>query len=585
MPDYLNDEFDSELIIGLVGAVGTENGQVIDLLKERLGLAGYHVCILKVSNDIIPLLHEVPSHDNDQYKRISDLMDAGNEARRKTNNDAVLALGVATRIAALRNNDGVIASPMAELKALEEQSDLDASDIPKALNKTAVIVDSLKRPEEVEMLRLTYPSGFLLMGVHAEEDRRFKHLTTNLGITDENARRLIDRDMEENKIQHGQRVNKTFHLADFFVQVTEDHDRLRCDIKRIVELWFGNPFITPTFDEHAMFMAFSAALRSADLSRQVGAVVARDSQILSTGANECPKAGGGLYWPTRSSSGCIEDVVGGRDFTRKDGDSNRAEQNRIIERIVEEGKKPEFDLDSVALGKLLRASGIRDLTEYGRVVHAEMEALLSCARNGLPTVGATLFCTTFPCHNCAKHIVAAGLQRVVYVEPYPKSKALQFHNDSISTGGGGGNLVRFEPFVGIGPRRFFDLFSMHLGSSYPLVRKDNETGKPRMADLHDAQHKKLFDSVLVVSDRNVIDTQLQEAIFDFERTTGVVATIKGEGASKSNELATALSGAKKIVVCTIQTFPFALKAVRDLAATQGKRFAVIADEAHTHARF
>ncbi len=50
-----------------------------------------------------------------------------------------------------------------------------------------------------------------------------------------------------------------------------------------------------------------------------------------------------------------------------------------------------------------------------------------------------------------------------------------------------------------------------------------------LADLHDAQHKKLFDSVLVVSDRNVIDTQLQEAIFDFERTTGVVATIKGEG--------------------------------------------------------
>lgn len=102
-----------------------------------------------------------------------------------------------------------------------------------------------------------------------------------------------------------------------------------------------------------------------------------------------------------------------------------------------------------------------------------------------------------------------------------------------------------------------------------------------LADLHDAGQKKMFDSVLVVSDRNVIDTQLQEAIFDFERTTGVVATIKGEGGSKSGELATALSGAKKIVVCTIQTFPFALEKVRELAATEGKRFAVIADEAHS----
>ena len=102
-----------------------------------------------------------------------------------------------------------------------------------------------------------------------------------------------------------------------------------------------------------------------------------------------------------------------------------------------------------------------------------------------------------------------------------------------------------------------------------------------LADLHDAQHRKLFDTVLVVSDRNVLDAQLQEAIFDFERTTGVVATIKGESASKSKELAEALSGGKKIVVCTIQTFPFALKAVQELAAAQGKRFAVIADEAHS----
>ena len=102
-----------------------------------------------------------------------------------------------------------------------------------------------------------------------------------------------------------------------------------------------------------------------------------------------------------------------------------------------------------------------------------------------------------------------------------------------------------------------------------------------LAELHDAHNKKVFDTVLVVSDRNVIDSQLQEALFDFQRTTGVVATIKNTDGSKSAALAEALSGDKKIVVCTIQTFPFALEAVRKLAATQGKRFAVIADEAHS----
>ncbi len=102
-----------------------------------------------------------------------------------------------------------------------------------------------------------------------------------------------------------------------------------------------------------------------------------------------------------------------------------------------------------------------------------------------------------------------------------------------------------------------------------------------LADLHDLDDNKVFDTVIVVSDRNVIDSQLQEAIQDFERTEGVVATIDSKGGSKSGQLAEALSGSKKIVVCTIQTFPFALEAVRELAATEGKRFAVIADEAHS----
>lgn len=102
-----------------------------------------------------------------------------------------------------------------------------------------------------------------------------------------------------------------------------------------------------------------------------------------------------------------------------------------------------------------------------------------------------------------------------------------------------------------------------------------------LADLHDAKHNKLFDSVLVVSDRTVLDAQLQEAIFDFERTTGVVASITSEHGSKSAMLGQALKDGKKIIVCTIQTFPFALQAVQELAATEGKRFAVIADEAHS----
>ncbi|GGP26842.1 type I restriction endonuclease subunit R [Silvimonas amylolytica] len=133
-----------------------------------------------------------------------------------------------------------------------------------------------------------------------------------------------------------------------------------------------------------------------------------------------------------------------------------------------------------------------------------------------------------------------------------------------------------------------DVLANGAGQRY-LVQHSAGSGKTNsiawaahfLAELHDAEHHKVFDSVLVVSDRNVLDAQLQEAIFSFERTTGVVETITNDSGSKSAQLSQALKDGKKIIVCTIQTFPFALKAVQELSATEGKRFAVIADEAHS----
>jgi type I site-specific restriction-modification system R (restriction) subunit len=102
-----------------------------------------------------------------------------------------------------------------------------------------------------------------------------------------------------------------------------------------------------------------------------------------------------------------------------------------------------------------------------------------------------------------------------------------------------------------------------------------------LADLHDENDRKVFDTVLVVSDRSVIDSQLQETLENFERRKRVVASITTEKGIKSDQLAAALSGDKKIVVCTIQTFPALIKKMQELTATSGKRFAVIADEAHS----
>jgi deoxycytidylate deaminase len=108
----------------------------------------------------------------------------------------------------------------------------------------------------------------------------------------------------------------------------------------------------------------------------------------------------------------------------------------------------------------LRDGRIGDLLEFSRAVHAEMEAIIAAARKGVTTVGARLFVTTFPCHYCARAIVAAGIDEVQYVEPYPKSQALALHNDSITVDAKdrkevkGRRKVLFTPFTGVAPRLY-----------------------------------------------------------------------------------------------------------------------------------
>lgn len=433
-------DLNSELVIGIAGAVGSDLARVEQKITDWLSRAGYTVIKIKISTDVIPLFGEVEFQEYDDADRVERLMDAGDAARRSADDDGVLGLGAASIIASKRRNG-------------------------QSLDKHAFIVNSLKRPEEVKKLREIYPNGFVMVGVFAEEWRRLEVLERR-GISGEKARLLVERDVRGSSREHGQRLEDTFYLSDFFVKLDGNDDSLDREIRRIVELIFGYPFHTPTFDEYAMFFAFAAALRSADLSRQVGAVVARDRQVLSTGANDCPRFGGGLYWPEDDPA-----RLKGRDCDRG-YDSNRLEQSRIVDKLVELSSEK---IDAEALRELLmsKSSPIRDLTEYGRVVHAEMDAITACARSGTSTAGATIYCTTFPCHNCAKHIVAAGITRVVYIEPYAKSKATQLHDDAIGLTQKNSNngKVLFEPFIGIGPRRFFDLFSMNLSSGYDVVRK------------------------------------------------------------------------------------------------------------------
>lgn len=345
----------------------------------------------------------------------------------------------------------------------------------------AFLVWSLKHPAEVAALRGIYGSRFFLISAFAPRERRVSWLSQDMARRSRSARgpdrfeidarRIIERDAgEPENPKYGQNVRKTFPLADFFVDATDD-DRLRASVDRSIDIIFGDPFATPTRDEFGMYVAHAAALRSSELGRQVGAAIAMPTgDVVATGTNEVPAVGGGHYWPSP-----LETRPDNREFRR--GKDQSDEDKRLLAAEVFENFRgrgwinSDVDADDVAIYQALDNSSLQDITEYGRAVHAEMSAITDAARRGIPTDGTTMYVTTFPCHTCARHVVSAGVSRLVYIEPYAKSRATKLHDDVLSTPDSPafeGERIPFDPFVGVAPRQYIGGFTM------PAERKTSE---------------------------------------------------------------------------------------------------------------
>jgi deoxycytidylate deaminase len=464
MPTQM-ERSDPEIFLGLVGAVGTDLRSIGHHLKDEFHRVGYSADIIRLSDLML---------DTDRYadlrsltggyedERIDQLMDAGDDFR-----------------AAAMRGDAVALLAISKVRALREAlTDIDG--VPS--NRHAYIFHSLKHPHEVDTLRKVYGQALFIISIYSPRHARLSALSDRISrsrqqyaadLYSDTAERLIEKDEQELGKPFGQNVRETFPLGDVFIDCTE----LKCakdQITRFIEVLFSSPYITPTMDEYGMFHAKAAALRSADLSRQVGAVIMTDhGEIVAAGCNEVPKAGGGAVW-----EGELKDKdKDHRDFRIGHDSTARMKQEIMAEifgKLQEMGwLSPELkDLtgDELAVKALydgeappLKGSRAASILEFGRMVHAEMFAISDAARRGISVLNATLYCTTFPCHMCARHIIATGLHEVVYIEPYPKSMAKELYRKSIRVDydtDADLDAVVFRPFVGIAPRRYIDLFEM-----------------------------------------------------------------------------------------------------------------------------
>jgi len=440
-----------EIVIGLVGPVGIDLNPIVTAIERQFEAVQYSSKAIRLSEKLEQFFKENHS-EKPEHERIGKLMDLGTKLREDSGRgDAVALLGVA------------------------EISRIRRSELNGRTNSNAYILRSLKHPHEIQTLRSIYGKGFFQVSVYSPREARVSAMAEritrsmhgNTSYAREKAEHIVERDEQEENKDLGQDVKDAFPLADLFID-GRDKKAFESEIRRFFELIFGNLFYTPTKDEYGMYHARSAALRSSDLGRQVGAAISTSAgEILSLGCNDVPKAGGDLYWP--------DDQGDSRDF-RRGFDPIVDERKQILSELLARFSKAKLlskeYSDEKSIGplvhaltsgdkrKTLKGTRVFNLLEFGRSVHAEMAAITSAARLGVPIRSATLFTTTFPCHMCARHIVSSGIARVVYVEPYPKSRALHLHGDSIQVDAQKPALgqVTFEPFVGVAPRQYQDLF-------------------------------------------------------------------------------------------------------------------------------
>jgi deoxycytidylate deaminase len=469
-----------ELVFGLIAPIGVDLDVVSEVLDTTLREMRYQAHVLRVTQLMREISIEapnIPSNDSlpegSFVRSYRDRIAHANKIRTVLGDFALAALAIsAIRSFRLEERQRRIDERTSLDERPSEEEALEEEPIPSQ----AYIIRQLKRPEEVLLLREVYGRQFILISAYAPQDWRIQRIQerekeSRGGLVEDIdaqmlARRLVLQDGKESQDSHGQNVRDAFPLGDVFIDATS---RVKCEqeTRRFIHLLFGSNQITPTHDEYGTYLAKSASLRSSDLSRQVGAAIFRQSgEALTLGCNEVPKAGGGTYWHG--------DGADARDFV-KGTDPNEIQKTQILVDLIErlrQGGHLSAELmdnqDANEISKLLladvgpdsvRESRVMDLIEFGRVVHAEMSALSDAARKGISVEGATLYCTTFPCHLCAKLIVAAGIKKVIYLEPYPKSYASDLHGDAIAVDSDNpGNKVGFNAFLGVSPFRYRDLF-------------------------------------------------------------------------------------------------------------------------------
>ncbi|POD99607.1 anti-phage dCTP deaminase [Pectobacterium odoriferum] len=461
----IKDSVTPEIIIALCGPIGSPLHETAEQISFSLKKYGYKTYDIRLS-DLIRInskYTKINIDESTKLKKFKSLITVGDKLREIYGSDILAKLAIAKISAERKKNFGEFDD------IVNESSKGEASKIKN--QKICHIIDSVKNSSELELLKSIYGKMIFSIGVFSPLEARRENLSKINSLSVEDIAELINTDSGE-EFDHGQSVRDTFPKCDYFLRVdsglaepgnAEAKSQILSKLERFFKLIFRSSVISPTEEENAMYAATSAARNSACLSRQVGAAVTSSSgELLSTGWNDVPRNGGGLYGKQSIRLKVIDPDH--RCYALQNRNCSNDAEKRILAEVVIDSLVQEKIIPvkkrEAAIQTIIKNSRLKDLIEFSRAVHAEMHAILGASRvAGERILGGKIFVTTYPCHSCARHIIASGISEVYFIEPYRKSLALKLHSDAmtesvIETD----EKVKLIQFDGVAPTRFLELF-------------------------------------------------------------------------------------------------------------------------------
>ena len=310
-----------------------------------------------------------------------------------------------------------------------------------------IAIDAIRNVGEVRWLQERYGERFTLFALYADKSVRYERYQDQYGSEDEFSRD-DQRDRGETAEDWGQQIARCVDSADIFIVNNEQVDEYKRDpvlggkIAKYAAIaeGRGTSFAEPR--EMLMNLAYSASHGSRCLKRQVGAVIARGAEPLSTGFNENPDR----------LQPCVIEFDGTcyRD---------RIRQNKYNELVDAKASCPNCGAEfaDTLLPPWVCKACRRKLDDFFfpdramwwcTALHAEHRAILNAGGQSLS--GCDLYTTTFPCPQCAEQIIHAGIDRVIYVDAYPDVGGVELLKRA---------RVTLELFEGVRSRNFHRFFS------------------------------------------------------------------------------------------------------------------------------